>query len=398
MTGAGEPRAQVTPGWARALRDAGELAPQWEAVFQQVPRHLFLPNLVWPFDREHGQYGAIDRTVSPPDWYRSANADVAIVTQWDDGRHIGLEPGETPTSSSSEPTLVARMLADLNVRPGQRVLDLGTGTGWTSALLATRLGQESVVGVEVDPAVAEAARARLRAAGLAPLIVTGEGDDGWAPGAPYDRLHAAFAVHDIPRAWVEQTRPGGSIVVPWATPFTHTGAIARLTVHADGSASGTFTRPAEFMLSRSRRSAWPDHSDYVRPGSWPADTSESVTALRPQDLWDSPEGTGEFVVGLMVPRAVHTTGYDAAGTLVAWFYSLNCRSWAVVCFRPEGLGRSEVYQGGGDRRLWDEVENAYRWWEHRGRPRCRRFGLTVDPGGRATVWLDRPEQPLPIFL
>ncbi|MFG2003899.1 rRNA adenine N-6-methyltransferase family protein [Spirillospora sp. NPDC048911] len=57
------------------------------------------------------------------------------------------------TSSASQPSLVRSMLADLDIEPGQRVLDVGTGTGWTTALLAARAGARNVVGVELDPQV-----------------------------------------------------------------------------------------------------------------------------------------------------------------------------------------------------------------------------------------------------
>lgn len=388
MTSTGDGPVAV-PQWLHELRDAGELTREWEVVLGDVPRRLFLPGVMWPLDPEHGGYRVADRYADPEAWQRWAGTDTAIVTQWDDGAHAGPEPGEVPTSSASAPSLVAGMLADLDVRPGQQVLDVGVGTGWTTALLAARLGAENVAGVEIDPAVAEAAAVRLHAAGLDPLVVTGDGGDGWAPGRPYDRLQATYAVRDLPSAWVEQTRPGGVIVVPWATRFTNAGAVARLTVHADGSASGRFTRAAEFIASRSGREGWPDHADYLPPGGWPAGTSESATDIAAGDLWASPYGIAEFVVGLMVPDAVHSTGYtDGVG--VAWFYSTCCRSWAVALFSSGG---GEVYQGGG-RRLWDEVEGAYRWWVRQGRPGHDRFGLTVRPGGH-TVWLDHPDRPLP---
>lgn len=141
----------------------GVRAPDREAMPEMAPRHLFLPDLIWPLDPDTGRYPVVDRVDDPVRWRAWADADTPIVTQWDDGRHAGPAPGRTATSSSSEPSLVAGMLTDLDVRPGQRVLDVGAGTGWTTALLTACAGGRGVVGVELDPEVAGAARARLRA-------------------------------------------------------------------------------------------------------------------------------------------------------------------------------------------------------------------------------------------
>jgi hypothetical protein len=74
-----------------------------------------------------------------------------------------------------------------------------------------------------------------------------------------------------------------------------------------------------------------------------------------------------------------------------WLYGLSDRSWAAVLFH-DGQPVSTVYQG-GPRKLWDEVEAAYRWWEAEGRPGIDRFGLTVSQQGQR-IWLDTPEQPV----
>ncbi|MDL4775621.1 MULTISPECIES: methyltransferase domain-containing protein [Thermomonosporaceae] len=349
-----------------------------------APRHLFLPDLIWPLDPDTGRYPVVDRVDDPVRWRAWADADTPIVTQWDDGRHAGPAPGRTATSSSSEPSLVAGMLTDLDVRPGQRVLDVGAGTGWTTALLTACAGGRGVVGVELDPEVAGAARARLRAAGVDAPVVTGDGADGWADAAPYDRVQCTYGVLRVPPAWIVQTRPGGVIVAPWRTRFAHRGAVVRLTVGADGTASGRFTRVAEFMQSRPERQEWLEHTDYVPPGgAWPVGTVKSTSTLGPEEL-------GGFAVGILVPGVVHTVNEAANGTITAWLYALRDRSWAAVFF--DGDPEAEVYQG-GERRLWDEVEAAHRWWIGHGRPGQERFGLTTGPEGE-TAWLDRPDRPL----
>ncbi|WP_207945028.1 methyltransferase domain-containing protein [Actinomadura rubrisoli] len=363
----------------------------WGQVLEATPRCLFLPDLIWPLDASNGRYETIDRAADPDGWRAWADADVPIVTQWDDGRHTGREPGTMATSSASQPSLVVRMLAALDVEPGHRVLDVGVGTGWTTGLLAARAGAANVTGIEFDARVAEAARARLDAIGVDPKVITGDGAAGWAPAAPYDRLQGTYGVLRIPPAWIDQTRHGGLIVAPWRTPFVHGGAVVRLTVNADGSASGPFTGAAEFMQSRPERFAWVAHTDYIPSNdAWPVGTAESRTSLRPDDL-RTLDGAAEFVIGCAVPDVVHTISDDDDGTTSAWFYELNGDSWAVVYFDQDP--EAEVYQG-GPRRLWDEIEAAHRWWAAQGRPEHERFGLTVGPAGES-VWLDNPHQPIP---
>jgi protein-L-isoaspartate O-methyltransferase len=174
---------QPEAGWAglcRALLNSGTLTPGWAPAFAAVPRSAFLPDLVWPFDMAaRASAAAISRSADPASWQAYADADVPIVTQWDDGDHTGTEPGRQSTSSASMPSVVAAMLAELAVHAGDKVLEIGTGTGWNAGLLAHRLGDANVTTVEVDPAVADAARTALHRAGRSPTVITADGSLGW---------------------------------------------------------------------------------------------------------------------------------------------------------------------------------------------------------------------------
>lgn len=367
----------------RFLLDAGSLTPDWAPAFEAVPRSLFLPDLVWAHDMATGASRAIDRAEDQAAWLDAADANVPIVTQWDDGRHSGTEPGHVPTSSASMPSVVAEMLRDLDVRPGMSVLEVGTGTGWNAGLLAHRLGAENVTSIEVDGAVADEARKRLAAAGLNPTVVTGDGAVGFPGRAPYDRVIVTAGLRSIPAPLLQQIRPGGMLLAPWGTHFAHLDALVQLTVHQDGTASGPFLRPVEFMKLRAQRLVPPQH-----PQDFPGDATTTVTTVRP------PLGTWEpfpFAAGLLLRDVTHVTDRHGGDTAV-WLYGLTDNSWSAVVFR-DGATESTVYQS-GPRRLWDELEDAYGWWEQQGRPGFNRFGLTVTPDGQR-AWLDDPGQPLP---
>lgn len=282
------------------------------------------------------------------------------------------------------PSVVFGMLRDLDVRPGMRVLEIGTGTGWTAALLSHRLGGQWVTTVEVDPDVAEQASANLRRAGCSPRVVIADGATGCRDNAPYDRVIATCGMRRIPPEWIGQTRPGGIVLVPWGTDYSQRDALALLVVAADGaSARGRFTGPAQFMKARSQRLVWPRHEEYVT--DWPGEVS--TTPLARRDLVsDDPYGITEFALGLLVPDCTHTV-HDQGDVSTAWFYGLTDSSWAAVRFTGEG--DAEVYQG-GPRRLWDEVEAAWRRWDGQGRPGWDRLGLTVTAEGEHLLWVDAP--------
>jgi protein-L-isoaspartate O-methyltransferase len=361
--------------------------PEWAETFRATPRSLFLPDLIWAHDMATGRSAPVSRSDDPAAWERSAGANVPLVTQWDDGRHTGTEPGTVPTSSASMPSVVAAMLCDLDVREGMRVLEIGTGTGWNAGLLARRLGSGNVVSVEIDAAVAERARGALARAGIGPVVVRGEGGDGWPDGAPYDRVIVTAGVRAVPPSWPAQTRPGGTILAPWGTHYSDQDALVRLTVGEDGSASGTFLRMVEFMKLRDQRLDWNRFREHVP--EFPGDADVSRTSIALAELGGRYEPV-RFVLGLRVPDCAHVVNRSDAGvgTGKAWFFDLKSRSWAAAVW--SGGPDAAVYQS-GPRRLWDEVAAAYRWWVGRGAPDHTRFGLTVTAGGQR-AWLDDPAE------
>ncbi len=113
----------------------------------------------------------------------------------------------------SQPYMVALMVELLEVEPGQRILEVGAGSGYQAAVLA-EMGAE-VYGIELIPALANRAAAVLARLGYEQVhIITGDGSKGYAEAAPYDGIIVAAATPAISPAWVEQLREGGRIVAP----------------------------------------------------------------------------------------------------------------------------------------------------------------------------------------
>ncbi|MET9500807.1 methyltransferase domain-containing protein [Streptomyces sp. NPDC006622] len=248
----------------REIEASGAFAadPAWREAFAVVPRHLFVP-----YYYVGGAHGYERRWGESPDprarrrWVSGAYEDVPLATRLRDGELL---------SSSSQPSLMAEMLAELRVRDGDRVLEIGAGTGYNAALLSYRLGDERITTVDLDPEIAESARRHLAAAGYRPTVVTGDGARGVAERAPFDRVVATCELPSVPRAWIGQCRPGARILTPLAT------GLLTLTVGGTGQAEGNFLpTPAYFVPLRG--------TDRFAPG--PVALGEVPPRARENDLF-----------------------------------------------------------------------------------------------------------------
>lgn len=155
------------------------------AAFQAVPRHLFVPQA--PLKRAYAD-------------------DVVLMKRNDAGVAI---------SSVSQPSIVALMLEQAEIQPGDRVLEIGSG-GYNAALMRELTGPAgAVTTVDIDPEVTDRARVVLASAGYDDVrVVRVDGEFGVPEHAPYDRIVVTVTAWDIAPAWIGQLRPGGRIVVP----------------------------------------------------------------------------------------------------------------------------------------------------------------------------------------
>jgi protein-L-isoaspartate(D-aspartate) O-methyltransferase len=187
----GDEAAELRHDLVERLRDHGHLSDDRVAdAFATVPREAFLP--------EHAARLGLAAV------YR----DEAIVTRRDPVSRM-------PTSSSSQPAIMARMLEMLDLRDGQRVLEVGAGTGYNAALLSRLVGPKgNVTSVELDREVAARAREALLATRSAASVVVGDGRAGAPDGGLVDRIVVTASSEAVPRPWYDQLVPGGVLVLP----------------------------------------------------------------------------------------------------------------------------------------------------------------------------------------
>jgi protein-L-isoaspartate O-methyltransferase len=357
------------------LDGRGQLPADWTAHVAAVPREGFIPARAWA-DTDDG-YVPIDRDAEPDQWLRAVYSDAVIVTQFDDGATWWPDVGRRPTCSASMPSAVLGMLDALDVRPGQRVLEIGTGTGYNAALLAARLGDHAVTTVEIDAALAGTARANLDAAGYRPTVVCGDGTVGWPAGAPYDRVIATATVQlgRFPYPWVEQAAPGAVIVAPMRTELA-SGPLVRLTVHGDGTATG---RPvADFRVGFMELRAQRAPSAGLRSLRWD-DPDADVTATDTVPWTMLGSDAALWAIAVAVPQCRHDLWQRTADRRhgVGWLVDPLSRSWASVV--PGSAKGRYIVRQVGPRRLWDEAQVAYFWWRAQGEPPVEAWRFTITP-------------------
>lgn len=179
--------AQLRSELADRLCRAGMLrSAAAEHAFRTTPRHLFLPGIPLP----------------------EAYADTPVYTKHD---RSGVS-----VSAASQPWMVAMMAGQLAAQPGDRILEIGAGTGYNAAIIAAITGDTGkVTTIDMDEDLVTGARQHLAATGAGNVdVVLGDGALGHPDGAPFDRIIATAGVYEIPGAWLDQLAPAGRLVVP----------------------------------------------------------------------------------------------------------------------------------------------------------------------------------------
>jgi protein-L-isoaspartate(D-aspartate) O-methyltransferase len=202
----------IEEGVNQARKQAGKapIDKRVIAAMGKVPRHEF----------------------APPDLRSYAYLDVPLTV------------GPGPDSTISQPSLVATMTDLLGIKRGEKVLEVGVGGGYHTAILAEMT--DAVYSVEFDPKVAAAARQTLTRLGYGRVKVNvADGYYGWRPGGPYDAILVRMAIPDVTNALIEQMKPGGRLIAP-VGPAEGMQVLVLLDKGADGLVFESWIMPVRF--------------------------------------------------------------------------------------------------------------------------------------------------------
>ncbi|WP_411141535.1 methyltransferase domain-containing protein [Streptomyces sp. x-80] len=333
-----------------AERLAAEVAPpasRWRRAVAATPRHLFVPR--WWEPAGDGTWALREGPADERAWLRAAYTDTSLVTRVGslhaDGASPAARPAGVPTSSSTMPGLVVRMLRHGQLYDGADLGLIGTGTGASTALAARRLGDKHVTAMDVDPYLTEAAITRLAALGMSPRVVTCDAT-GPLPG-DFDRIVSMVALGNLAGA-VAALRPGGRLVTTLAR--MHLIVTADKSVEDDGCARGVVEWDrAGFMATRTGADYPPGAGELlaaVRDREGDEVTEGRYPVLNVAEAWEV-----RAMLELAAP-GVETCYEERGGQRTAWLVHAD-GSWARASAR--WLDPPTVHQG-GPRRLWGELE------------------------------------------
>lgn len=354
-----------------------------ERAFHTVERHKLLESFyVWPEElpRDLSAGDFLERHLDPndpdPRLLQQIYSDDAIVTKLDeDGR---------PTSSTSQPSLVAAMLEELELSPGLSVLEIGTGTGYNAALMAEIVGDPArITSIDVQPEVVRQARILLDQASYGGIrVLSRDGAHGAPQGAPYDRVIATVGCPDISWAWAEQLAGDGLMLIPVQHGGPHCDPLIKLTP-VGGDARHLRGRVADWSGFMGI------HGKLSSQTPWASiDDSEPLIEGRPPDreypLFPALQHRGG---GAAAPRDGVQSWYDFHYFLALcdWRTVLgfdrialvDTRQASVIALTPRGI------QLWGDESLYQDLERIYTQWEALEKPRLTEWSVEFFPRGEA---------------
>ena len=240
---AGELANEAMVDWM--IADGALWSPALIGAFRPTPRNCFLDR-VFQFQPKHDRWREIITRDPGPEELRVVYSDRALITRLSPQTPPGPE---MPISSSSQPTLMASMLEDVQLAQGQRVLEVGAGTGYNAALMAHVVGPGLVTSIDVDREVLSEAWDHLRRFPDRQVkLHHADGRHGFAEAAPFDRIMITAATDDLELAWLEQLTKQGRLLAPLALApglaFVVCGGMSQ------GIFEGQLTRAAYFMPLR----------------------------------------------------------------------------------------------------------------------------------------------------
>jgi protein-L-isoaspartate O-methyltransferase/cytochrome P450 len=356
-----------------SIAEATEDTPRILEAFRSVDRADFVPAYFLP--------DPVARRTWPIRWKSFSQADGAA---WADRLYspralvTKVGPDGLPVSSSTDPLLMIEMIKALRPGTGDRILEVGTGTGYNAAILSHVVGGTGrVVSVEIDDEVISVARSRLR--GYPNVRAEhADGVQGFAGEAPYQGILVTANAARVEPAWIYQLAPGGRLVVNLNGPIV-SGLFA-----GRASSAGTLTgRFLEFpQVGFTPLHGHPTDADLLAGdiGIDSADemTGENVSADVAAALVDDEDALAFIQFALEVRRSLHEIVGRGERQRGVAFHRGGKSCWIF-------LGDSTAHTGqarcGGDSRLLEDLLHAHACWMSLGAPRKADLELEIGAGG-----------------
>ncbi|MEW2530291.1 ATP-grasp peptide maturase system methyltransferase [Streptomyces sp. NPDC047071] len=387
--------ARLREAMTMALAEDGVLAdPAWHHAVATVPRHRFVPGFFLPRDQVDQQGLTVWEPVTAESdrdrWLAAAYSNTTLITQFDGDNVDWTDPavrhGGAPTSSSTLPSLVVRMWADADVQEGHTVLEIGTGTGYSTALACQRLGSDGITSIEVDGRRLQTAADALSACGFAPTLAVADGLYGYWPEAPFDRIVAACSFRAVPPALIAQTRPGGKILLT-LSGWLYGYARVLLTVAADGTVQGPLL-PGTISFMSARTHAAPA---FGNPAHWAAGLPETARLAQHGPEWLSAATEEAFHLRFLAQSTIPNAQMTYVGQAV---HLVDVVTGSAATLTPHDNGGWAVREG-GPVKLWERIEHLLDAYHAAGRPGPETFTLRVHEGGQHLQHPHLPPLPLP---
>ncbi|UFQ16458.1 MULTISPECIES: methyltransferase domain-containing protein [Streptomyces] len=363
---------------AESLKQSGDLTTgHWARAFEETPRHAFVSD----YFQSQGGTPTRWKKVTVDDgeeWLRPIYTNATLVTHLDPAKQEegGLWTG-TPTSSSTQPSLTARMLEALDIDPKDRVLDAGTGTGYQAALICHRLNSShQLVTADIDPALTTTAKNSLSGLGYEPDIITAD-ITAWRWKGTFDKVIVTCAIPSITPSLRKAVEPGGRLVANLFPPMS--SALVVLDAQPNGTLEGRFHPDGgSFMPAR------PDKAN--ARSTRDAEPQEGGSTEVPLEAFDSYHFN--FLLAALMPGVQLQYGYEEEGEGTLRRLVAPDGSWAEGVYQAHKRPRFEEC---GKRGIWSTVEDMWAWYAENSHPRWERFGLTVSPDGAHRLWFESPD-------
>ncbi|MBN2517583.1 MAG: protein-L-isoaspartate(D-aspartate) O-methyltransferase [Candidatus Altiarchaeota archaeon] len=161
------------------------------------------------------------RTLPVEEAFQKVPREYFVLDEYKEGAYSDTPLPIPAGQTISAPSMIAIMLEVAELKKGQKVLEIGAGSGYNAALVGEIVGEENIVAIERIPELMEFATKNLDKAGYRIKVVGGDGTLGYKEAAPYDRIIVTAAAPKISQYWVEQLKTGGKVIAPIGSKSSH---------------------------------------------------------------------------------------------------------------------------------------------------------------------------------